>query len=448
MRAARPPPFASRARTLPIPISLPPSPTPTVVTRPARTNSSSIPAFHSDTSAPRMLRYVPSRARPGRALATRCVGRSLASRRRAASSPSGQAMTSAASPSAVSAALNTGAVTASVTYRTSAPSARNARPSTAAPGGPSVSAAPESTTKPVVTRTRRARRNASAARRAPPGWKNFAMPRAPGSRARRWSTGSGPRSGKALALVAGWRPAMQRVLLLFALAVLAEGCSTAPIFRKQSFDFKTTALFKLPCDTPEVLEAKREIPDDGLETSDNQCNSVHMLRMVDRFMSIQEADEAKGIRGDTFTEVRAKGFSIFTDPQGRKRRPNTKPLYGNDALAAVGMGVAPPPLQKAEDIKAYTDFMAAHYGEEYEERDIKQVVDRFCLNRRDSHELGDARTFSIVWRNGHVFKRIIKGGPINNPKQERAFLVCPGEFIIETVKGVGSRAAGALLVVP
>jgi hypothetical protein len=26
---------------------------------------------------------------------------------------------------------------------------------------------------------------------------------------------------------------------------------------------------KLPCDTPKVLEAKREIPDDGLETADN-----------------------------------------------------------------------------------------------------------------------------------------------------------------------------------
>ena len=117
---------------------------------------------------------------------------------------------------------------------------------------------------------------------------------------------------------------MQRLLILFALAALAEGCSTAPILRKQSFDFKTTALFKLPCDTPEVLEAKREIPDDGPET-----------------------DEAKGIPGDTLADVRAKGFTIFTDPEGRKRRPNTKPLYGNDALAAVGIGVAPPPLQKA-----------------------------------------------------------------------------------------------------
>ena len=241
---------------------------------------------------------------------------------------------------------------------------------------------------------------------------------------------------------------MQRLLVVVALTVAAGGCATAPLLRKQSFDFKTTALFKLPCDTPEVLEAKREIPDDGLETTDNQCNSVHMLRMVDRFMSIQEADEAKGIPGDTVEQVRAKGFTIFTDAAGRKRRPNTKALYGNDALAAVGMGVAPPPLQKAEEIRVYTDFMASHYGEEYEERDVKNVVDRFCLNRRDSHELGDARTFSIVWRSGHVFKRIIKGGPINNPKQERGFLVCPGEFIVDTVKGVGGRAAGAFIPIP
>ena len=241
---------------------------------------------------------------------------------------------------------------------------------------------------------------------------------------------------------------MQRLAVVVAFALVATGCSTAPLFRKQSFDFKTTALFKLPCDTPEVLEAKREVPDDGLETSDNQCNSVHMLRMVDRFMSIQEADEAKGIPGDSLEQVRAKGFTIYTDKEGRKRRPNTKALYGNDALAAVGMGVAPPPLQKIEEIKAYTDFMASHYAEEYEERDVKHVVDRFCLNRRDSRELGDARTFSIVWRNGHVFKRIIKGGPINNPKQERAFLVCPGDFIIDTVKGVGSRAAGAFISIP
>jgi hypothetical protein len=241
---------------------------------------------------------------------------------------------------------------------------------------------------------------------------------------------------------------MRRLLIPLVLAVLAGGCSTAPILQKQAFDFKTTALFKLPCDTPEVLQAKRQTPDDGLETKDNQCNTVHLMRMVDRFLSIIEADEAKGIPGDTIAEVRAKGFSIFTDAEERKRRPNTKPLYGNDALAAVGMSVAPPPLQKPEEIKAYADFMAAHYGEEYYEKDMKIVVDRICLNRRDSHELGDDRTFAIVWRYGHVFKRVIKGGPVDNPKQERAFLVCPGDFIIDTIKGVGSKAATGIMVIP
>jgi hypothetical protein len=232
---------------------------------------------------------------------------------------------------------------------------------------------------------------------------------------------------------------MRRLLSLLIVAVVMESCTTAPFLRRQAFDFKSTALFKLPCDSPEVLEAKREIPDDGLETKDNQCNSVHLLRMVDRFMSIQETDEAHGILGDTIAGVRA---------EGRKRRPNTKPLYGNDALAAVGMSVAPPPLQKPEEIKAYADFMGSHYGEEYYEKDLKNVVDRICLNRRDSAELGDDRTFSIVWRDGHVFKRVIKGGPINNPKQERAFLVCPFDFIVDTLKSVGGKAATAFPIVP
>jgi hypothetical protein len=235
---------------------------------------------------------------------------------------------------------------------------------------------------------------------------------------------------------------MQRFLFLAALVVVAEGCATAPILRKQSFDFKTTALFKLPCDTPEVLQAKREIPDDGLETDANQCNSVHMLRMADRFMTIQETDESRGVRGDTIEEVRTKGFSIFFDPDGRKRRPNTRPLYGNDALAAVGMGVSPPPLQRPEDIKAYADYMAQHYGEEYVEKDMKNVADRFCLNRRESLETGDDRIFAIVWRGGHVFKRVIKGGPVSNPKQERGLLICPGNFILDTLTGVGNKAVG------
>ena len=236
---------------------------------------------------------------------------------------------------------------------------------------------------------------------------------------------------------------MQRLLVLAAIVTLSEGCATAPLLRKQAFDFKTTALFKLPCDTPEVLEAKREVADDELETEANQCNSVHMLRMADRFMTIQETDEARGIQGDSLQEVRQKGFSIFLDVKGRLRRPNSRPLYGNDALAAVGMGVSPPPLQRPEDIKAYADYMAQHYGEEYFERDVKNVIDRFCVNRRESLETGDDRVFAIVWRGGHVFKRVIKGGPVNNPKQERGLLICPGNFILDTLSGVGSKAVGA-----
>jgi hypothetical protein len=233
---------------------------------------------------------------------------------------------------------------------------------------------------------------------------------------------------------------MQRLVVLAALGIALQGCATAPLLRKQSFDFKTTALFRLPCDSPEVVKARGDIADDGLETDANQCNSVHMLRMVDRFMTIQETDESRGIQGDSVAEVRAKGFSIFLDADGRKRRPNTRALYGNEALAAVGMGVSPPPLQRPEDIKAYADYMAQHYGEEYVERDLKSVADRFCLNRRESLETGEDRVFAIVWRNGRVFKRVIKGGPVHNPKQERGFLLCPGNFIVDTLTGVGNRA--------
>ena len=90
--------------------------------------------------------------------------------------------------------------------------------------------------------------------------------------------------------------------------------------------------------------------------------------------------------------------------------------------------------------------MGSHYGEEYYEKDLKSFVDRICLNRRDSAELGDDRTFAIVWRNGRVFKRVIKGGPINNPKKERALLVCPFEFIVDILKGIGT--ATGIAVVP
>src|SRR3989442_15866127 len=78
--------------------------------------------------------------------------------------------------------------------------------------------------------------------------------------------------------------------------------------------------------------------------------------MIEQFETIQEMEAARGIPGDTIEEVRAKGFSIYEDANPKLRRPNTLVLYGNDALAAVGMGVSAPPLQKPEEIKADPDF--------------------------------------------------------------------------------------------
>ena len=60
------------------------------------------------------------------------------------------------------------------------------------------------------------------------------------------------------------------------------------------------------------------------------------------------------------------------------------------------MGVAPPPLQRPEDIKAYTDFMGQLYAEEYVEKDVMRVTDRYCLNNRETLDTGDERTFAIL----------------------------------------------------
>lgn len=92
--------------------------------------------------------------------------------------------------------------------------------------------------------------------------------------------------------------------------------------------------------------------------------------------------------------------------------------------------------------------MSQLYGEEYFERDMRSATDRFCVNNHASLETGDERTFAIVWRNGHVFKRVINGGPINNPKQERGLVLCPSKFLIDTVSGAGGKVANGLVKFP
>jgi hypothetical protein len=239
------------------------------------------------------------------------------------------------------------------------------------------------------------------------------------------------------------------------LALAMTGCATAPLLQKQSFDFKTTRLFQKPCPVPDrpddgathqarvsgpvalVVEKPRR---QALETTENRCNETYLEKMVENSLSIREADEKNAVDGDTIEDVRRKGFTIHVGGDPRVSRPNTRALHGNDALAAAGMGVSAPPLQKPDEIKAYIEFMSAHYGEEYLEKDMKNVTDRFCLSRRETHELGADRVFTIVWRNGRVIKRIIKGGLVDNPKQERGFLICPGDFIVETLTG-GARGA-------
>lgn len=225
---------------------------------------------------------------------------------------------------------------------------------------------------------------------------------------------------------------MTRMAAALAAAVVIGGCSM-PVIQKRSYDFKSTALFKQPCD--------ENLPPGEYEIALNQCNSRRLLRMIENFAEIEEADDRQGRMGDTMDEVRRKGFSIYVDENQRVRRPNTRVLYGNDALAAAGMPVSPPPLATPQDVKAYAEFMGQHYAEEYVERDMAHMTDRFCINNKESLELGEDRTFTILWRAGRVYKRIIKGGPVNNPKQERALLVCPGGFIVDLLTGQVSNAA-------
>jgi hypothetical protein len=222
------------------------------------------------------------------------------------------------------------------------------------------------------------------------------------------------------------------VVVVLVASIVLSGCGLTFI-QKRNFDFKTTALFKRPCD--------ENLPPGEFEVALNRCNSHRLLRMIENFMSIQEADDKKGQPGDSLADVRGKGFNIYLDEQTLVRRPNTRVLYGAEALAAVGMAVSPPPLQNPSDVKVYAEFMSQHYAEEYLERDMAYAADRFCLNNRESLEIGEDRTFTILWRDGHVYKRIIKGGPVNNPKQERAILVCPGTFIIDLLTGQMSNAA-------
>ncbi|MBI2639480.1 MAG: hypothetical protein HYW90_01140 [Candidatus Sungbacteria bacterium] len=256
---------------------------------------------------------------------------------------------------------------------------------------------------------------------------------------------------------------------IIVLAVFLSGCASTglSIIKKESFDFRTTGLFVKSCQ--ELKQAEREIespPKKGflaklnpvslfksdpkervekLQTTVNDCTIPDIERMVEVFKSIRETDEKSGILGDTRAEVRKKGFTIYSDETERVHRQNTRVLSGNDALAEVGMSVSPPPLQKPEEIKAYTEFMKSHYGEQYFERGLKKVTDRICINNDESLEIGNDFSFIIVWRGDYVLSRLIKGGLINNPKKESALFKCPAGFIGDLFKSGVSRGVNMFI---
>lgn len=235
------------------------------------------------------------------------------------------------------------------------------------------------------------------------------------------------------------------VLLIFA-AFLTVGC--ASILIKETRSFKNTTLFDRQCSKDErdkFSEKFEKIDTDKKEKNDGECLAPDMEIMVKKFWSIQEIDEKKNIHGDTLEDVRSKGFTIYRDEQKGKRVPNTRALFGDEALSALGMGVGGD-ARFAQDAKAISDFKGRHYGEMYEQEDVLRVMDRICINTRNMLEKGDTYTFIIVWRDSHVLRRVIKGGSIDHPSSEHAFLLCPGDAI---AGGMGKGAEiGLKSVIP
>src|SRR5258708_5392531 len=157
-----------------MPISLPPSPTPSLVQPPPRNRSSS-GAVHGETSTPRMLRGRPSPLRPQRSMATAWLtpaSRHVPIRRsRPVRSSMPTSSTVTATPVSWTAARTAPTQGVSTAIRAGTSQAASAAASRAVPTGPSVSGAatsPRGTKKPVIRPTRLASASASAAAASPP----------------------------------------------------------------------------------------------------------------------------------------------------------------------------------------------------------------------------------------------------------------------------------------
>src|SRR6185437_15204070 len=132
------------AGSLPMPISLPPSPTPILTQSPA-VNRSSSGAVQGETSAPRMLRGRPSGERPQRSIETAWLTpasrQAPATRAMPGRSSTPTSSTATSTPVSCTAARTASAHGESTAMRTGTPHAPRLAASSAVPTGPSVSAA-------------------------------------------------------------------------------------------------------------------------------------------------------------------------------------------------------------------------------------------------------------------------------------------------------------------
>ena len=235
-------------------------------------------------------------------------------------------------------------------------------------------------------------------------------------------------------------------LIVFSILILS-GCSTiGNITQKNEYKFETTGLFPRPCEKRVELEKSYQNKKSGFfsrltgkfkpseeervkEVSKSlDCNEIDIERMIATFETIKESDEEKGIAGDSAKEVRIKGFTIYLDKEEKTQRPSTEILYGADALAAVGMPLNPPQLNTPEAIEAYKKYMKAHFAWTFKETNIEGVTDRIYINTKNASVVGPNYTFVITFKDGNVFRRVRKGGPLNTITKEKAFLLGPGGF--------------------
>lgn len=236
------------------------------------------------------------------------------------------------------------------------------------------------------------------------------------------------------------------IILVFALS----GCAAiGSITRKNEFKFETTGLFVKPCKERADFEKSDNNKKGGFWTKFKSskeerakelnatldCNKVDFTKMIEAFNSIKESDEENGILGDSVDEVKRKGFTIYLDSEEKMRRQSTEILYGADALAAVGMPLNPPQLNTPEAIEVYKKYMKAHFAWTFKETNLDGVADRIYINIKNASTTGPDYKFVITFKDGHVFRRVIKGGPQNTVTQEKAFLLGPGGFVGDILSG-------------